>query len=214
VLIAKRGTFRWALWGGWIACTLGLGLFLLLKPDVDVAETILVCLVVGLGDGMLLITLNIASQVAVGDKDAGYAVSFYTFMRNFGAALGLAIGTAAFNNRMQTALESHGYTRAAAKNLAIHASSFVDTLVAMPASQTKSDLVDSYVQGFHGVWYALIAIAGFSTLCCGLVRHHSLDRKLDSDHRLETVRAISNTGDSTTVVSDEEAGVQDAPANK
>lgn len=54
-------------------------------------------------------------------------------------------------------------------------------------------LLSSYVSGFYGVFYLLLALAAFSAFISFFVEHCDLNQELQSGHRLKPVEEISET---------------------
>ena len=48
-IAGMTGRYRWAMWGGWVITTLGVGVLLLLQPESSVAQWVFLNLPVGLG---------------------------------------------------------------------------------------------------------------------------------------------------------------------
>jgi MFS family permease len=96
VLVSKWGSFRWAIWTGWLLSTLGMGLLYLLGPRTSIPEWLFLNLIPDLGLGMLYSSLAYGTQMAAEEEDVAYAASMYTFSRSFGQIIGVAIGGAIF----------------------------------------------------------------------------------------------------------------------
>ncbi|KAI1758823.1 major facilitator superfamily domain-containing protein [Hypoxylon sp. FL1150] len=189
ITIIRRGKFLWAnsilpdlIRGGFAIATLGNGLLLLLNETRPLAGTVFILLVLSIGQGMLLSALNVSSQVVAKAKDAAYAVTMFMFMRVFGQCLGVAVGTAVFENVLLRALQTRSVPNAS--EIAVDAQAFVSTLTAMPDGLPKAAIISAYMEGFRGVFYLLLSISAFCFVLSFFIKHHSMDKKLDSDHRL------------------------------
>lgn len=181
VVMSRRGTFLWALYSGWGFSTLGMGLLLLCKEKTPVVGAVFIYIVGGIGQGLLIVSLNLACQSIATAIDVAHAISMYTFMRTLGMCLGVAIGGTVFQNVMIKKLAEKGLP----KSIAAEAENFVATLQAMPAGEEKDAYLAVYVGAFHGVYYVLLALAALCLVLTFFIRHHNMDKKLVSEHRLE-----------------------------
>ena len=86
------------------------GLFLLSRFDADTSRSVQSwCMaVVGLGIGLVMQVLVLATQNAVEAKDLGVATSASSFFRSMGGAFGVAIFGSIFNNRLDHYLADAG----------------------------------------------------------------------------------------------------------
>lgn len=182
ITITRRGQFLWAIRGGFAIATLGNGLLLLLNESRPLVGTVFILLVSSIGQGMLLSALNVSSQIVTKTRDAAYAVTMFMFMRVFGQCLGVAVGTAVFENVFLRALQDRNVPGAA--GIAVDAQAFVATLTAMPDSAPKMAIISAYMEGFRGVFYLLLAISAFCFILSFFIKHYSMDKKLDSEHKL------------------------------
>ncbi|VBB80906.1 Putative transporter [Podospora comata] len=183
LMITRFGSFLWAVWGGLAVTTLGNGLLFLLDRDRSVAATVFILLVSSIGQGLLLSALNVATQTMAKTVDVAYAVTMFMFMRTLGMCLGVALGGTTFQNVLLRALEERKVADALV--IAVDAESFVARLHAMQSGPTKDAILESYVKGFHGVFSLLVALSASCLLASFFMKHHTLDRKLDSEHKLQ-----------------------------
>jgi Na+/melibiose symporter-like transporter len=91
VLTTVMGRFRWAIWGGWVLTTLGSGLLLLLDKETKTAVWAGVFAVFGVGNGMVLTSVNIGTQAISEPENCGRAASMYAFIRTLGMSVGVAV---------------------------------------------------------------------------------------------------------------------------
>ncbi|KAK4676277.1 hypothetical protein QC764_500370 [Podospora pseudoanserina] len=183
LMITRFGSFLWAVWGGLAVTTLGNGLLFLLDRDRSVAATVFILLVSSIGQGLLLSALNVATQTMAKTVDVAYAVTMFMFMRTLGMCLGVALGGTTFQNVLLRALEERKVADALV--IAVDAESFVARLHAMQSGPTKDAILESYVKGFHGVFSLLVGLSASCLLASFFMKHHTLDRKLDSEHKLQ-----------------------------
>jgi len=87
LLITRTGSYRWAIWIGWIVTTVGMGLLMLLDVDTSTGKWIGLNLIVGLGTGMLFSAMAFAVQASVNVDSIAAAVCMFSFFRSFGSVL-------------------------------------------------------------------------------------------------------------------------------
>lgn len=182
-LMTRTGRYRWAIWLGWALSLLGTGLLIMLDATTKPYAWVLIFVVVGLGHGMVLMSLNFSVQASAETRNVAYAAAMYTFTRTFGMCIGVAIGGAVFQNQMKRKLGEVGLPQGVAAN----AEEFVGELKGLPRLGKESEYeeyVGAYVGGFRGVWEVLTAIAGFAGLLSLLIKELTMDKELDSEHIL------------------------------
>ncbi|KAI0023650.1 major facilitator superfamily domain-containing protein [Xylariomycetidae sp. FL0641] len=172
-VMTLRGTFVWAIQIGFAIVTLGDGLLLYLDQNVSIVAHVFIFLVSGFGHGFLLGSLEAATNAIARPNNITHALSMYYFMRSFGLCVGVAVGGTVFSNVFLHALQHRGVPEAEA--IAANSEAFARTVKDLPAGIAKTALLDSYVEGFRGVFYLLVALAGLATILGFLVKHHTMD---------------------------------------
>lgn len=120
------------------------------------------------------------------------ATSTYIFMRSFGLCIGVAVSGTVFSNIFLRALKRRGIADAEA--IAANSEAYANTLKVLPSSLEKTQLLEAYVEGFHDVFYLLVALSGLWLFLTFFIRHHSMDKKLESGHQLGSREIGSNEG--------------------
>ncbi|KAH9907512.1 major facilitator superfamily domain-containing protein [Xylariomycetidae sp. FL2044] len=182
IVITRRGSFLWAIRSGFVIALLGSGLLLLLDREINFTGAVFVLLTSSIGQGLLLSALNAATQTVSETKDVAYAVTMFFFMRILGQCLGVTINTAVFENSLLRALQKRNVPDAT--RIAVDAEAFATGIQGMPDNHLKDLYLSSYVEGLHGVFYLLIALSALSFVLSFLIKHHSMDKKLESEHKL------------------------------
>ncbi|MET8679066.1 MFS transporter [Streptomyces sp. NPDC004647] len=95
-------TGRWKAWlvGGGVLVTAGIGLLGSVRYDTKYWHMAAFMVVLGLGIGMMMQNLVLATQNQVAPKDLGAASSVVTFFRTLGGAVGVSALGAALSNRI------------------------------------------------------------------------------------------------------------------
>lgn len=184
-LMTRWGRYRWAVWSGWAVTSAGTGTLILLDADIPTYGWVLIFILVGIGHGLILMSLNFAIQAMAETRNVAYAAAMYTFFRTFGMSIGVAIGGAVFQNMLQVHLADCGLPEAVAHD----AEGFVTVLNTMPESSSEYQrYVESYSEGFKNVFELLTAVAGVAGLMSLLIKGFTMDKALDTDHQLVVTR--------------------------
>ncbi|ORY67806.1 major facilitator superfamily domain-containing protein [Pseudomassariella vexata] len=177
ILTSRLGRFRWAVWIGWAITSAGCGLLVLFDQDTTTAMWAGILAVFGVGNGMVLTSVNVAIQAISHVEDCGRAAAMYAFMRTMGMSIGVAVGGTTFQNVMSSKLQDLGLPEA----IALNAEGFVEQLASLkPTDATRLDILRSYEEGFHGVFWVMTGCACFGFVASLVIKRHSMDKILDS----------------------------------
>jgi MFS family permease len=180
-LITRLGRFRWAIWAGWFIATLGTGLVTLIDVNTKTVVWAAAQVVFGLGNGMVLSSVNFGIQAIVRTEDCGRAACMYAFMRTLGMTIGVAIGGTVFQNLMAQKLQEFSLPTEIAKN----AEAYIAILKTMaPTDPARIAIIEVYVHGFKAVFQVLTGITGIGLLASLLIKHHDMNKVLKSNYRL------------------------------
>jgi MFS family permease len=153
ILITRLGHLRVFVWLGWLTSTVGTGLLILFNDHTRTWLWALIIAIHGLGMGMVLSSVNFATQANADPNDAGSAAAMYTFTRSLGMAIGVPLSGTVFENLMSNRLENLGLNSSIAKN----AESYIATLRHLDLTSPRAaELVRSaYMHGFWGVFVVM-----------------------------------------------------------
>ncbi|KAI1624427.1 DNA repair protein RAD50 [Exophiala viscosa] len=185
-LITRIGTYRWAIWSGWIVLTLATGLTIIWDAQTSTAVWVIVLILLGLGHGLLLNSLNCASQAVSLPGDEGAAFAMYAFLRSLGMAIGLGIGGSVFQNVMSVKLRDLDLATSIARN----AEAYITVLKAGNQPDLAA-VIGAYVYGFRGVFAFLCGLGGLALVMCCFVGHFVIDKELDTEHELDSTPRVS-----------------------
>lgn len=186
--IVRLGSYRWAIWSGWVVNTLALGILTMLDAKTPTVAWVMMFLTAGIGQGLLFIAHSVASQAACQQKDAAHAMSMYSFMRSLGLCLGVALGGTIFQNFMLRRLQQKDLPIAIAKV----AEGFAPILKAMAAGAERDAIVDAYAWSFKMLFAVLCGISAFGLIISCFVGGHSLNQEHESEHKLREEEAASS----------------------
>lgn len=190
-IITRLQSYIWVVRIGFALLVLSNGVLLLLNQHRSLVAHLFIILTISFGHGLGIVSISIAVQAMTPPPDMTQANIMYAFTRQLGMALGVSLGGSVFNNVLLKQLQVSGYTFASAQAISRNAEAFVATIETMPAGPAKTILIDSYVHGFHGVFYFLLALAALALVLSFFVKQHSLDKELDSTHKLAEKQSTS-----------------------
>jgi hypothetical protein len=199
VLTSRFGRFRWAVWLGWGVTVVACGLFVLFDEDAGGAVIALALAVFGVGSGMVLTGVNVATQAISKVEDREMAACMFTFMRSLGMAVGVAVGSfstpacrspfrtrllrcirlttpelsgAIFQNAMSKSLSAAGLP----VGIARESERFIFVLRELDAADPRKAIVlASYTQGFRAVFIAMTAMSASALAASALIKRFSMD---------------------------------------
>ncbi|KAF9629102.1 hypothetical protein BFW01_g10305 [Lasiodiplodia theobromae] len=99
--------FRLAVWSSWVVTCAENDTLIVLDVDTPTCGWEMIFILVGVGRGLILMSLNFAIQAIAEERNAAYVVSMYTFFRSLKMSIGVAISGAVFQNMFQNMLQSH-----------------------------------------------------------------------------------------------------------
>lgn len=179
-IIARVGSYRWAVWAGWVINTAALGILILLDVDTPTIAWVFMFLAAGTGQGLLFIAHSVASQAACQQKDAAHATAMYSFFRSLGLCLGVALGGTIFQNFFQHHAQELDLPEVVAKN----AEGFAHLLRGLTDGADKSAIVSNYAWSFQMLFATLCGISGLGLIISCFIGGHSLNQGLESEHKL------------------------------
>lgn len=189
-LITRFGRYQWAIWLGWAITITGNGLYILLDVDIRVYALELAFVVVGIGHGLILISLTCSVQAMADSRNVAYAVAMFAFVRTFGMCIGVAIGGAIFQNE----LEKHLVDLHLPAGVSDDAENFVSTrLKALPKDSAEYHAYTmAYADSFKVLFGILTGIAGLTGILSLLIKEYTMDKDLDSEHVLRRAKEESS----------------------
>ncbi|KAK4553928.1 hypothetical protein LTR86_009103 [Recurvomyces mirabilis] len=185
-LITKLGGYRWALVTGWIINTFGLGALMILGPESFMPGLVFLFILAGIGQGMLFMAHQVATQASSPVKDVAYASAMFSFCRSFGFCLGVALGGTAFQNFLRHHLAHNGLSAESAAAIASNAEGYATLLRSMAPGPARLVIVDGYTYGFRYLFATMAGISALGLVLCMFIEDHDLDVQHDSSHKLRS----------------------------
>ncbi|KAK1658017.1 major facilitator superfamily transporter [Colletotrichum godetiae] len=185
ILTSRLGRFRWGIWSGWAITSVGCGLLVLLDENTSTPLWATFFAVFGIGNGMVLTSVNVGIQAISRVEDCGRAACMYAFMRTLGMSVGVAVGGTTFQNVMANRLRDLGLPETVAQN----AEAFARKLATMASTDPERvGALSAYAKGFQGVFWVMTATATFGFLTSLVIRKHSMNKTLESRFSLDGAR--------------------------
>ncbi|KAI1653504.1 MFS general substrate transporter [Daldinia decipiens] len=184
-LVTRFNNFRWAIWFGWFFSCVATAMYTAWRIDDSKPVWVISFMIGGMSHGAILNAQNFATQAICKPGDEGAAAAMYIFARQFGMALGVGIGATTFQNVMKLNLRWGGLPT----YIADYAEAYIPTLHSLPHGPTRDAIYDSYKAGFQAVvatWLGISVLVLFLTLV--FIKHADMNRKLDSDHIIDSTR--------------------------
>ncbi|KAK5119073.1 hypothetical protein LTR62_000284 [Meristemomyces frigidus] len=188
-LITKMGGYKWAIVSGWLINTFGLGALMVLGPQSFMPGLIFLFILAGIGQGMLFMAHQVATQASAPAKDVAYASAMFSFCRSLGFCLGVALGGTAFKNFLRHRLLHAGLEAASALGIASNAEAFGAILRTMSPGPEKSAVIDAFTYAFHYLFATMAGISAIGLVLCLFIEDHDLDIEHDATHKLQRGRS-------------------------
>ncbi|KAI1396448.1 major facilitator superfamily transporter [Hypoxylon fuscum] len=186
-LVTRYNNFRWAIWIGWFFSCVGAAMYTVWRINDSKPVWVISFLIGGMSHGAILNAQNFATQAMCKPGDEGAAAAMYIFARQFGMAIGVGIGATTYQNVMKLKLQWEGFPTV----IADYAEAYIPILHTLPPGHDRDAIYDAYKFGFQIVvatWLALSVLILF--LCLLFIKHADMNRKLSSDHQLNSDRMV------------------------
>ncbi|MFF0624678.1 MFS transporter [Streptomyces sp. NPDC004296] len=191
-IITRTGRWKIFLVSGGALLTAGLGLLGTLRTDTPYWHAAIYMALMGLGVGMMMQNLVLATQNQVAPQDIGSASSLVTFFRTLGGAVGVSALGAALANRVThyvtDGLTALGPKAAAAASHGGGSSDGIPDLSALPAP-IRSIMEDAYGHGVGDVFLYAAPFALLALIITLFIKEVALRSKSGTE------RALAGDGD-------------------
>ncbi|MCK7627497.1 MFS transporter [Streptomyces sp. RS10V-4] len=191
-IITRTGRWKVFLVCGGVLLTAGLGLLGTLRADTPYWHSAVYMALMGLGVGMMMQNLVLATQNQVAPQDIGSASSLVTFFRTLGGAVGVSALGAALANRVThyvtDGLTALGPKAAAAASHGSSGSDGIPDLSSLPAP-IRSIMEDAYGHGVGDVFLYAAPFALIALLLTLFIKEVALRSKSGTE------RALAEDGD-------------------
>jgi MFS family permease len=190
-LVARFNNYRWLVCAGWFVGAVCPAMMMTWRLNDSVAVWVVAYVLGGIGHGAILTAQTFAAQALCNPGDEGRAAAMYTFARQFGMAIGVGIGATIFQNVMKLKLRWEGLPT----EIAEQAEAYIPTLHSLPDGPQRDVLYDAYKFGFQIVFAVFVALSVIMLfLCLMFLQQVNMDRKLDTEHKLDSKRMVRHWG--------------------
>ncbi|KAJ1731119.1 hypothetical protein LPJ61_002689 [Coemansia biformis] len=177
-LVSRLDLYRPFVWVGLAAMTVAAALLNIVQPDTRLIVVLVLTGVFGVGSGVGMLPLMIATQATCQPRDAGTAATLALHMRNVGSIIGIAMVGTIFNNRL-----IDGLTALAAElpdsSAQIMGSINNATIVwgGSISAEVHTRIIACYVTALKATFIANAPFVGAAFLMSLLIKHRSLGRR-------------------------------------
>ncbi|KID62948.1 Efflux pump dotC [Metarhizium brunneum] len=176
IFIQKTGKYLRIMYTGQVLNLLGMGLFIFLPFEKDLAKLFIFQILVGLGVGMNIEPPLIAVQAVNAERDTAAVVATMSFVRSIANAVSIVVGGVIFQNEMTAAnprlVQELGANVAQNFN-GDQASAKVNAIWDLPQAQ-QVIVRKTFFHSLRDVWIMYVAFAGLSLVLNFFVRSHHL----------------------------------------
>ncbi|KAI0406530.1 major facilitator superfamily-domain-containing protein [Xylaria palmicola] len=188
VFIQQTGKYRPLMYAAQVLLTLGVGLFIYLKFEENLAQLIIFQILTGVGVGLNIEAPIIAAQASTTVRDTAAVIATMSFLRSIATAVSVVVGGVIFQNEMNrtnpTLVDQLGGQLASLFDGA-NATANVERISNLTGDQ-QVIVRQAYYQSVRVVWISYVAFAGFSSFLNLFVRQHHL-----SSERKDTVLGVN-----------------------
>lgn len=132
---------------------------------------------IGIGTGMVFPAAALAIQAASPPRLNADAAAFFSFLRTFGQALGVAASGVIFQNALRTELARVPGLAADAGRMSRDATMVVGVIGEMGPGPERDAMVNAYSEALGSVWIAITVMAGVCMLLSFTVKGYSLQQE-------------------------------------
>ncbi|USP77217.1 hypothetical protein yc1106_04491 [Curvularia clavata] len=181
IAIAILGKYRWANRVGWLLTTLGMGLLILIKVNTSTPAWIFLCLVGGVGTGILFPAMALGVQASATAEDQAYAANMFSFFRAFGQTIGVAVGGVVFQNQMKKKMLTFPLLAEFADEYSQDAAGLVRIIKEMPGGTMKEQLKESYTDALKYIWIVILAFSAVALIGSIFIESYDMNGAMNQD---------------------------------
>ncbi|KAE8388989.1 major facilitator superfamily domain-containing protein [Aspergillus alliaceus] len=193
IAIAKLGRYRWALWTGWVVCTIGLGLLYPLGVETRIAQWIFLNVPVGLGIAFLLPSIMLGMQASAPPELIPMSVTLFGTFRSLGRGVGVTLGGVIFQNRMKVYVRQIPHLADKAAEYSRDASALVRVIEMVAVQDDRVNLRTAYAKSLADVWVALGSASAVGLIASLFVKGHTMNKGIETRQPLKGARSDDST---------------------
>ncbi|KAG6376367.1 MFS general substrate transporter [Boletus reticuloceps] len=174
MLIARTGSYRPVIWGGWVVMTIGWGLMTMLDNTSSIATQEIYPLITALGIGCLFQTPLIGLQAAMPIKDMATSTGAFVFLRTLGGTIGITVGEAIISNTLQQRLR--GIAGLTFDTSPASINDAVRKIASIPDATLRSEIMHAYARSVSTIWLVNTPLSALGLILIIFIRAYSLHR--------------------------------------
>ncbi|PIA17169.1 MFS general substrate transporter [Coemansia reversa NRRL 1564] len=177
-LVTRFNIYRPFIWVGLAMMTLAAGLLNIIQPDTRLVIVLVLIGIFGIGSGIGMLPLMIATQASCQPRDTATAATLALHLRNVGSIVGIAVVGTIFNNSLISSMSilASEYPRYSSL---IYSSINDATIVwnGMLPFEVHSSVIFAYVSALKAIFIANAPFVGMSFLLSLPIKHFSLKQR-------------------------------------
>ncbi|KAF8136614.1 MFS general substrate transporter [Boletus edulis] len=209
MLIARTGSYRPVIWGGWVVMTIGWGLTTMLDNTSSIAIQEIYPFITALGTW--LPTPLIALQAAMPVKDMATSTGAFVFLRTLGGTIGITIGEAIISNTLQQRLRGIAGLTFDTSPASINDS--VRQIASIPDATLRSEVMHAYARSVSTIWLVNTPLSALGLILIIFIRAYSLHRTVIREGAEKTNDPEKGEGVKETSGKAGSIEVEEAPIN-
>lgn len=160
--------------------TLGCGILVLQGTNTPVPSWIFLNIPSAIAIGTVLVAQQVAAEAAASETNMAIPASLSPFFRTVGQALGVVVGGAVFQNRLEQLLRQSDDTvvQIQANELANDFVQLIHTLRGPLDPHIKIEIRTAFDRSVQTIWWCLLAFAALSLLISLIIKDIPLRRKV------------------------------------
>ncbi|KAJ2848970.1 hypothetical protein IWW36_002963 [Coemansia brasiliensis] len=192
-LVSRFNTYRPYIWIGLAMMAVSAGLLNIVQPDTKLAVVLVLIGFFGLGSGIGILPLMVATQASCEPRDTGTAATLALLLRNIGSVFGIAIVGSIFNNTLINRLTEIAAEYPDYSSQIIHAINDATIIWTDAVSPTVHDqLIAGYVHALRATFIANAPFVSIGFLLTLFIKHRSLGKRKPAKPAAQNTQSDTN----------------------
>ncbi|KAJ2805220.1 hypothetical protein H4R20_002179 [Coemansia guatemalensis] len=177
-IVSRFNIYRPFIWVGLAMMTLAAGLLNIIRPDTRLIVVLVLIGIFGIGSGIGMLPLMIATQASCQPRDTATAATLALHLRNVGSIVGIAVVGTIFNNSLISHISPLASEYPQYGSL-IYSSINDATVVwnGMLPANVHTSVISAYVSAIRAIFIANAPFVGMSFLLSLPIKHFSLGQR-------------------------------------
>lgn len=114
----------------------------------------------------------------------GHAAAFFSFIRIFGQAIGVAVSGVVFQNVFKKKLDGLPEFAGVAYEYSRDATLVVEIIQGMPSGESKARIIQAYSDALGAIWLSLLAFSALAAVLSMTVKGYSMAQEHVTEQKL------------------------------